>query len=331
MKTIYVVDLAPSMNITNEGFAIKSVELSQTKDNKPFYKLVLMDKTGEIKGQIWSDSLKRIEKKTLKAGNVVLIDAIVEDYRGTLQMNVFNAQMVDETSLSEYMEASDFKIDDLWEEFVKFIDSIKSPVLKGFLHKLFNDEETARKYKTYPAAEFVHHSFRGGLLEHVVEMLNCSVPLKRFYPEANFDFVTAGIILHDIGKLFELEPVGVSVQRTTEGYLIGHLVKSYEVVLQKGTDLDDNTRLNLRHIILSHHGLLEFGSPVLPATIEAVIVSYLDQLSSQTRIYQKVIRKNSANTQDFAEYDKIIGAKVYLGNKIKNQQEQEQNSEQTVL
>jgi 3'-5' exoribonuclease len=234
-------------------------------------------------------------------------------------MNVFNAKMIDDTSLSDYMEASDFKIDDLWDELNKFIEDIKSPSIKAFLNKLLKDDETSRKYKTYPAAEFVHHSFRGGLLEHVLEMLNCAQPLRRFYPEANFDFITAGVILHDIGKLFELEPVGVAVQRTTEGYLIGHLIKSYEVVLQQGTELDENTKLNLRHIILSHHGLLEFGSPVLPATIEAVIVSYLDQLSSQTRIYQKVIRKNSENTQNFAEYDRIIGTKVYLGNMTKDQ------------
>lgn len=322
MKTIYVKDLAPSMNITGEGFAIKSVELSQTKDNKPFYKLVLMDKTGEVKGQIWSDNLKRMDKSTLKAGNVVVVDAIVEDYRGILQMNIFNVQKIDETSLSEYMEASDFNPEDLWKEINKFIDEIKDSDIKIFLKNLFKDEDIVRKYKTYPAAEYVHHAFRGGLLEHVIEMLNFAVPLKRFYPEANYDLITAGVILHDIGKLFELEPVGVSVQRTKEGYLIGHLIKSYEVVLEKGKELNESTLLNLKHIILSHHGFLEFGSPVLPATIEAIIVSYLDQLSSKARIYQKLIRRNTGNTQDFAEYDKIIGTKIYLGNMIKEQAEE---------
>jgi 3'-5' exoribonuclease len=278
----------------------------------------MMDKTGEIKGQIWSDRLKRIDKKCLKAGNVILIDAIIEDYRGNLQMNVFNAKLVDDVKLSEYMEASDFNIDDLWTELNTFIDAIKNSEIKKFLKKLFEDEEIVRKYKTFPAAEFVHHSFRGGLLEHVVEMLNCAEPLKRFYPEADYDLITAGIILHDIGKLYELEPVGVSVQRTVEGHLIGHLIKSYEIVLQNGANLSPTILTNLKHIILAHHGVLEFGSPVLPATIEAVIVSYLDQLSSQTRIYQKLIRRNAANTQDFAEYDKIIGTRVYLGNMIKD-------------
>jgi 3'-5' exoribonuclease len=317
MKTIYVKDLAPSMNITNEGFAIKSVEMSQTKDNKPFYKLILMDRTGEIKGQIWSDNLKRIEKNTLKAGNVILVDALIEDYKGVLQMNIFNAKKIDETSLSEYMEASDFKTDDLWEEFNSFIEKIKDSQIKSFIKNIFKDEETVRKYKTSPGAEFVHHAYRSGLIEHVLEMLNCAEPLKKFYPEANFDLITAGIILHDIGKLFELEPTGVSVQRTKEGYLIGHVIKSYEVLLKMGTELDENTLLNLKHIILSHHGVLEFGSPILPATIEAIIVTHLDQLSSKAKIFQKVIRKNSSNIQDFAEFDRITGSRIYLGNILK--------------
>lgn len=322
MKTLYVKDLQASMNLTNEGFAIKSVESAQTKDNKPYYKLILIDKTGEIKAQIWSDSLKRIERKALQAGSVILVDAIVEDYRGTLQLNIFNAQRVDETSLEEYMESSPFKVDELWEELMQYVKDVKSDEIRNFLNKIFEDQDIARKYKTYPAAEFVHHSFRGGLLEHVLEMLDCSKPLKRFYPIANFDLITAGVILHDIGKLTELEPVGVAVQRTTEGYLIGHLIKSYELILEKGGDLSEETMLNLKHIVLSHHGLLEFGSPVLPATIEAVIVSYLDQLSTKARIFQKLIKKSSGGTQIFTEFDRIAGAKIYLGNIIKEQAEE---------
>jgi len=323
MKTLYVKDLATGMTLSQEGFAVRTIELAQTKDNKPYYKLFLIDKTGEIKGQIWSDSLKRIDKNILKPGNVILIDALVEDYRGLMQLNIFNAEKADETALSDYMEASDFKIDDLWDELKKYISKVKSTEIKKFLTEIFEDTEITRKFKTYPAAEFVHHAFQGGLLEHVLEMLDCSQPLRKYYPEANFDLVTAGVILHDIGKLFELEPVGVTVQRTTEGYLIGHLIKSFETLLEKGKLLKPETLLNLKHIILSHHGLLEFGSPILPATIEATIVNYLDQLSSKTRIFQKLIRKNINNEQLFAEYDRIIGAKVYLGN-LKRQDEVEE-------
>ena len=324
MKTLYVKDLSSGMTLTQEGFAIKSLEVSQTKDNKPYYSLFLIDKTGEVKGKIWSESLKKIDRKLLKIGTIILIDALVEDYRGTLQLNIFNAQRVDETALSDYMEASDFKIDDMWDDLNKYISNIENKEIKNFLNSLFSDKEIVRKYKSYPAAEFVHHTFQGGLLEHVVEMLDCAQPLRKYYPEADFDLITAGIILHDIGKINELEPAGVAVQRTTEGYLIGHLINSFEVLTEKGKELSPRILMNLKHIVLSHHGYLEFGSPKIPATIEANIVTYLDQMSSKTRIFQKIIRRNSNNNQLFTEFDSYIGTKIYLGNLNKNDSSPEQ-------
>jgi len=314
MKTYYVKDLQKGLVLTNESFAVKSVESAQTKDKKAYYKLILIDKTGDVKGQIWSDNFANIQKPALIPGNVIMINGTVDEYKGSLQINILTASKLDDNLLDEYMEASDFDLDELWEDLQKHIDSVKDPQLSEFLKKLFTDKEIARRYKTYPAAEYVHHAFQGGLLEHVVEMLDLAQPLKKYYPEANYDFITAGIIMHDIGKLYELEPVGVVVQRTTEGYLEGHLVKSFEILLEKGKGiLNESNMLLLKHIILAHHGFLEFGSPVLPATIEAVIVSYLDQLSTKARIFQKLIRKNMGNDQLFTEWDKLIGTRIYLG------------------
>lgn len=314
MKTYYVKDLSKGLVLNNESFAVKLVESSQTKDNKPFYKLILVDRTGEIKAQIWADNIVNVEKSALIPGNVILINAMVEDYRGTLQLNILKASKVDETMLSEYMEASDFDLDKLWLELKAYVTAVKDINIQHLLEDILEDKELGARFKTYPAAEYVHHAFQGGLLEHTVEMLDLCMPLKKYYQEADFDLVTAGIILHDSGKLFELQPVGVTIQRTTEGYLIGHLIKSYELLLERGPKyLNMEQLLQLKHIILSHHGYLEFGSPVVPATIEANIVSYVDQLSSKTRIFQKVIRKNIDNGVAFSEFDKIIGAKVYLG------------------
>ncbi len=316
MKTYYVKDLEKGLVLNNESFAVKLVESAQTKDGKPFFKLILADKTGEIKAQIWADNIPNIEKSALIAGNVILINAMVEDYRGVLQLNILKASKIDETLLSEYMEASDFELDDLLEQLKKHVTSIKDKNIQKFLESIIADENMGPKLKTYPAAEYVHHAFQGGLLEHTVEMLDLAMPLKKYYKEANFDYIIAGIVLHDLGKLFELEPVGVTIQRTREGYLVGHLVKSYEILLERGPKyLNQEQILNLKHIILSHHGYLEFGSPVVPATIEAIIVSYVDQLSSKARIFQKIIRKNSESDSEFAEFDRTIGVKVYLGDR----------------
>ena len=314
MKTYFVKDLSKGLVLNNETFAVKICENLQTKDGKPYYKLVLADKTGEIKAQIWSDNIKNVSKNSLKIGAVMMVDAMVEDYRGVLQLNILKAEKVEENKLNDYMESSDFDLEDLWKDLLKHIDSVKNENIKKFLTDFLNDSEIGPKFKIYPAAEFVHHAFRGGLLEHTVEMLDMTTPLRKYYKEANFDYVVAGIILHDSGKLLELEPVGLVTQRTKEGLLIGHLIKSYELLMQKGKGiLNEEQMINLKHIILSHHGYLEFGSPILPSTIEANIVTYVDQMSSKTRIFQKVIRQSQSNDMEFSEYDKIIGAKVYLG------------------
>ncbi len=243
-----------------------------------------------------------------------MINGTVEDYRGVLQLNIFGASRVSESSVADYMEASAFNLDDLWAQLLAHIDSIQAPEIKKLLAKVLTDADLVRKYKTYPAAEYVHHDFQGGLLEHVVEMMDVAQPLKKYYPEANFDLVITGIFFHDIGKLWELEPVGVTTQRTNEGYLMGHLVKSFEVFtnLAEGV-LTQEQKLSLQHIILSHHGTREYGSPVIPASIEASIVYSIDVLSTRIRIFQKVLRKNAETEGDFSETDKFVGGKVFLG------------------
>lgn len=314
MKSIYVKDLDKGMTLGGETFAIQEAQLAETKSGKPYYRLTLVDKTGSVSGQIWSDNFDQIEKKALKPGNVVAIEASVDEYRGALQLNISKATGVDESALDEFIEASDHDLDELWQLLEKHIGKIERKDLQEFFAKLFGDKNIKIMFKTRPAAEFVHHSFQGGLLEHVVEMLEMMEPMQQFYPEANYDLVRAGIILHDIGKLKELDIVGTVVQRTTEGHLIGHLIKSYELVANVGKDiLEDETMLNLKHIILAHHGRLEYGSPVKPATIEAAMVNVLDEASSGVRIYQKLLRKNSGNDEDFTEYDKILGTRVYKG------------------
>lgn len=315
MKTYYVKDLQKGLVLSNETFAVKSTESALTKDGKQYFKIVLIDKTGEIKGQVWNDKIPNIEKGSLVAGKVVMISGTVEDYRGSLQLNLFSVTKVNEAQLDEYMEASDFDLNQLWEELNGYVENVTTPEIKDLLKSVFADDEITRKFKIHPAAEYVHHSFQGGLLEHVVEMLDLAQPLRKYYPEANFDLVTAGIIFHDIGKLFELEPTGVVVQRTAEGHLIGHLVKSYQYIHEKAVGkMSEKLLMQLEHIILAHHGELAYGSPVVPATIEAMIVNSVDYTSSKVRIFQKLIRKNSGSESEFSDWDKIVGTKIYLGN-----------------
>lgn len=316
MKTYYVKDLEKGMSLNGETFAVQKSELADTKSGKPYYRVTLVDKTGSISGNIWGDNFLNIEKKALKSGKVVLIDARVEEFKGALNLNIEKVNGVSEAALDEYIEGSDFDLDELFKDLETHIEKIQDKNIKKFMDNIFLDKEFAAAYKTMPAAEYVHHSFRGGLLEHVVEMLDMMEPMKRYYKEADFDLVTAGIILHDVGKLEELKVVETVVQRTKEGYLLGHIAKGYEFVTEQGKDiLSEEQMLLLKHIILSHHGQMDFGSPVVPSTLEAAIVSVLDTASSQVRIFQKILRKSEGRDDEFAEWDNILKTKLYLPKK----------------
>jgi 3'-5' exoribonuclease len=312
MKTYYTSDLQKGMSLSGETFAVKEVQLTETKAKKPYYRVTLIDKTGSISGNIWGDKFSQVEKSSLKVGKVVVIDAVVEEFKGALTLNIDRVNGVSEAVLDEYVEGSDFDLDELMKTLDKFIEEISDPKIKKYLLSIFGDEEFRARYKIHPAAEYVHHSFRGGLLEHVVEMLELSNSLKKYYPEANYDIVTMGIILHDVGKLDELSVEGTVVQRTPRGYLIGHIALGLEYVENSAKEiLKEEQLMLLKHIILSHHGTLEFGSPVVPSTIEAAIVSELDSSSSQVRIFQKVVRKSKNREDNFSDWDNILRTKVY--------------------
>lgn len=312
MKTYYTSDLQKGMSLKGETFAVKEAQLTETKAKKPFYKVILIDKTGSINGNIWGDSFGQVQKGALKPGKVVVIDATVDEYKGCLTLNIDRVSEVSEATLDEYIEGSDFDLDELFASLMEYVENVEDSQIKAYLKKLFSDSDFALKFKTVPAAEYVHHSFRGGLMEHVLEMLDMSKALRKYYPEANFDIVTLGIILHDIGKLQELKVADTVVQRTPQGYLLGHIAMGYEFISTTAKEyLSEEQMMLIKHIILSHHGALEYGSPVVPSTIEAQIVSVMDSASSQVRIVQKVVRKNKTRDDNFSEWDNILKTKVY--------------------
>lgn len=314
MKTYYVADLKNGLIITNETFAVKEFKSLETKNKQTYYKVSLVDKTGEISGNVWNDNLVYIEKGAFTEGNVVMINAMVEEYKGNLQLNIQSASKVDEAQLDEFLEYSNFDIEEMWQSVCTYIEKIEDDEIKNLLKRIFENPEILIKYKTYPAATTVHHTFQGGLIEHVLEMLDLAYSIKKYYPEANYDYVIAGIILHDIGKITELELKGVVTQYSFEGHLIGHLAKSYKITDDYGRGIvSDKKLLLLEHVILSHHGELELGSPIRPSTIEAAIVSMVDYASSQIRIFQHAIKKHGSNDSLFTTRNPFTQTAIYVG------------------
>ncbi len=313
MKTVFINELTSGQRLEAEYFLLCEFKTGKTKNGDTFYRLEFVDKTGRIPGIVWANSIENSERNVFKVGDVIAIDATVESFKGTLQISLQRAAKAKEYDEADFLETTMSDVDELWKKLEDTIASIEDKDIKTLLEDIFSDEEFAKKYKKYPAAVLIHHQYASGLLEHVCEMLTIAEALCKYYPKANKDLIKIGIILHDVGKLTEFVPQGIDYIRGVEGRLIGHVVIGAEFFLSKlPKDFPKDLKTKIMHIILSHQGELEYGSPVTPKTIEAAIVRAADDASSKVRQYQKTLKNYEGSDEDFSDYDRFIETEVYL-------------------
>ena len=303
MKTYYVKDLTTALTLNLEPFAVVEVNKAEDKFGKPYLKLVLADRTGKVEAKIWNDKLIRIDQKVCVPGSIVLVSAKVEDYRGKAQLNIIDLKAADESKLDDFIESSAFDADEMMAELMSFVAQIQHKTLRSILEEMFQDESFKRSYKFWPAAKSVHHDFRSGLIQHVLEMLNIAYSMKKFYPMVNYDIVTAGIILHDIGKFQEFDVKGIGTEYSKKGILVGHIpLGAMEFEKYAKGRLSEDLYYHMIHMILSHHGEVQFGSPVVPATVEAVMLAYIDRLSDKARCAVQAI-EDITEDKEFGNYN----------------------------
>lgn len=311
-KTYYIAQLEKGQKLEGEHFGLNQIKRGVDRNNNPYLDLELVDKTGSIKAKVWADNINNVENEAQKEGAVISLDGTIVEFNGQLQITVFSISNVEEYDLKDFLPVTSKDIDDLWKEFQKYIDEIKSDHIKKLIKKLV--EEYEEKIRKSPAAKSVHHHYVGGLLEHIVEMLKISKTVCELYPEANQDLVYAGVIFHDIGKIRELYIRGFQIDYSKQGKLLGHISIGLKILNKLDTNLiSRKDKIQLEHIILSHHYVMEFGSPVTPKTIEAMIVSKVDDLSSKVRLVQKILDNNKDNPSEFAKREFGIEGEVYLG------------------
>ena len=268
----------------NETYFCKSRTTAMTKANKPFDIVVLQDKTGLIDAKIWETTSPGIDDFT--GLDYVAISGEVTEFNGNLQLNIRRARALAEGEYdpTEYMPSSDYPIDDMWEKFMGYVDKVKTPCYKALLtYFLVDNESTAKLFKTHSAAKTVHHSFIGGLLEHSLAVTrNCDFFADN-YPILKRDLLLTAAMLHDIGKLEEINAFPAN-DYSDEGNLLGHIVIGIEMVSKAIDQIEDFPKVKadeLKHCIVAHHGELEFGSPKKPALVEAIALSFADNLDAK--------------------------------------------------
>ncbi len=288
---------------------VKSARLGETRAGKPYLSLVFTDKSGEIDGPAW-DNAQALEK-ICKVGAVVRVQGAVQIYRDKLQMKVGHIEAVPEKSYAaaDFVTASSRDPESMQSELDELIDSVGNPYLKKLLKTIFAGTEVGARFLSAPAAKGIHHAYRGGLLEHSLSMARVAGLLADHYPGIDKDVIVAGALLHDIGKTVELEnEVGV-IDYTDIGRLKGHLVIGSEFVAEVAGTIEGFSAellVHVQHLILSHHGRQEFGSPVVPMTAEGLLLSFIDDMDAKMNLVQQLRAKLNSDEPAWSDYQRIL-------------------------
>jgi len=286
MKDLFVSDLAAfdEGRLFDGYFLLLLKQTRSTKANKPYLNLILGDKTGQIEGRVWDPTDPRIGKD-VEQGDVVKARGSVSRFDERLQMKVeqLRVALPGEAEKSDLLPATTYDVDALWRELMSFVESFTDPHLKLLLTTLLSDPQLSQAYREAPAARQLHHAWLGGLLEHVVSLLRLAERVAPNYLILHRDLLLTGVILHDIGKVRELA-WDTCFEYTVEGTLLGHIQMGTELVEKTIDGLPDfppRLRTLVVHMILSHHGKLEFGSPKLPMIPEALVLNFVDDLDAK--------------------------------------------------
>src|SRR5579862_9240266 len=284
MKDFYICDCSRVENQTITSFFVVAVKQVKSKKSGELYlSLMLADRSGQIQANMWDNVNDAIS--AFDQDDFVKAKGVIHKYNGRWQLTIHKMRKLGEAEIdyADYLPKTSKNVEELWRTVCNYVDSFENPWLKSLLKEFIADEAIVSAYKTAPAAKSLHHAFVGGLLDHVVSLFNMCDLAVRNYPQVNRDLLLSGAFLHDIGKLHELA-YQRSISYTTKGQLLGHMIIELGMLgekIQRVPGFPDELRVLLEHMIISHHGQYEFGSPKLPMFPEALMLHYLDDLDSK--------------------------------------------------
>ncbi|MFZ0305375.1 MAG: HD domain-containing protein [Terracidiphilus sp.] len=296
MKDIYIADLAAfDEGRTFDGFfLVLSKQQRSTKTNKPYLNLTLGDKTGQIEARVWDPTDPRIAK-VFNQGDIVKVRGCATrfDERNQLKVEQLRLAAPNEVEKADLLPATTHDVGQMWGQLEATIDGFAHPDLKRLLKALLADPAIAQAYREAPAARQLHHAWLGGLLEHVISLLGLAERVAAHYTMLDRDLLLSGVILHDIGKIRELT-WDVGFDYSVEGILLGHIQMGVDLVEKTIAGLPgfpERLRALVVHMILSHHGKLEFGSPKLPMIPEALALNFVDDLDAKMQAMKSEFEK----------------------------------------
>lgn len=315
MDKQFVSDLAINAAV-DSIFAVKSRSLAPFR-NKPgqYLSLTLADRTGEITARVW-DNAEAIAQICVP-GKVVRVRGRTEAYQGKLQLIADKVEACDLSQVDprDYLPTSKRDVAEMMEEVERAIASVNEPNLRALLEAFFHDPTFTERFAYAPGAKGLHHSFVSGLVEHTISVVRILWTLHESHPQLDRDLLTAGALLHDIGKIDELT-MDVTIEYTDAGRLLGHTVLTDRMVRERLAELPDfPARLAdlLMHMLLSHHGQKEYGAPIVPMTAEACALHYADNLDAHVEYFTRVVAEGAAAGNRWSDYQRLFDRYIYIG------------------
>ena len=314
----FITDLRAGDRIEDEVFLIRSKDLRTTTQGGLYIHAVLMDRTGQLVARMWQASEEIFHG--MPEGGFLRLKGRVENYKGNPQFIIDAVRPAEPGSfdVADFLAATTQDIDKMGKRLVEILRGIKHPDVAALIAEFLADEKLMQRFRRAPAATVMHHAYIGGLLEHTVQLLEMALRVIPLYPKLSLDLVLAGLFLHDIGKAEELV-YDTAIAYSDDGQLIGHITKAAiwietkadAVSKRTGKAFPDPLKWVLQHIVLSHHGHYEFGSPRLPAIPEAMAVHYLDNLDAKVNMLLTEIENDRDPAGHWTNYNKAVETRIY--------------------
>lgn len=306
-------------DVIKEVYAIKDIKIKQTRGKDFFIDILLFDKTGLISGKIWNADHTTFDK--ILAMECIEIKGKVSNYNNSLYLTISEwSTPLDKIDWSYYVKESQLNIKSLTENLKRLLLTIEDPFLKELTNLILKHDKILNSFVKAPAASSMHHAYLGGLLEHSLSVGRMADAIAPLHTDLNRDLLVFSAIFHDIGKIHEFE-FKLNIKYSDKGMLIGHSVLGYQLIasmIKKVKSKDKELALKVLHIILSHHGKLEYGASKEPMIGEAVAINYLDELDSKMNAFKTERNKPENKNRSWSDYSKMFNKKLFLGYKEKN-------------
>jgi len=316
MKKTFIKNIKERERV-NDFFLVARKDMGISKAGKPYLNLRFMDSTGAMDARAWDNA--EAMAREFDSGDIVKARGFAISYRGVIQLNVSAIEKVPEgqSSPADFLPSSRLNPAEMIKDIDRVIASLTDPSIKALLEAIFQDNEIRRRFQIAPAAKAMHHAFIGGLIEHVLSICAVVDFVAAHYTkdiEINRDLLMAGAILHDIGKIYELSYAS-SFDYTDKGKLIGHITMGVELVNKKAAAIagfPEEVRMAVNHLILSHHGVLEYGSPKRPKMAEAILLSFLDDMDAKVAAL-RVMTEDREEGVSWTPYQRMFERPIYMG------------------